>query len=265
MASLGVMTQEMTLLDEIISEEIRIAHHANSTAKPIKGRILSGKRATADQFPFAAWLDIYTEESICNCGGTLISRNFVLSSARCVDQDVRGIDVHLGSVDRNMFPTTVAADAYVIHPSYINSVFESDISLIRTKFSVLQQVATLPPHSFSNVNLTGLTMETAGWGVTDWSHLASGYASQYLMYTTQIGFPLSECQVAWSENFICARGNGGSSTSNGDTGGPLIISGSNRLVGVVNFDTAHRYIYNRFVRVDRYLDWISSFTGIKLV
>lgn len=66
-----------------------------------------------------------------------------------------------------------------------------------------------------------------------------------------IGNPACE-----ANNVICAKGVGNSENRGGDSGGSLLTEG-NTLIGVVSFGWAG---YNGYVRVDRYLHWIVSYT-----
>lgn len=46
----------------------------------------------------------------------------------------------------------------------------------------------------------------------------------------------------------------------GDSGGPFFLDGD-IVIGVVSFSFND---FDLFIRVDRYLDWISSFTGVQI-
>lgn len=53
----------------------------------IGGRIVSGRTAAANQFPYQAYIMIrFTNNGVDSCGGSLIHERFVLSAAHCFDK-----------------------------------------------------------------------------------------------------------------------------------------------------------------------------------
>lgn len=255
--------QQLITIKGEIPENIRNEFHANLTRNSIRSRIGYGLFAKPDQFPYAAWLHIYVNARTRSCGGSLITRNFVLTAAHCVDGNVEGVDVHLGSIDRSAFPTKIAADAYAYNFEYNRKTFENDIGLVRLKLSVLHPVAILPTGQIGQMTFTiqGYTVRVAGWGTTE-----TGSMSQYLKYTDLLTLPFGSCFVQ-SENIICTQegdyAEAGPGVGLGDSGGPLIYNGV--LVGIVSFEVRYVdeyvHVYNGFIRIAPYLDWIRSYTG----
>lgn len=248
--SVFLNAQELVDIDGVIPNELDDEFMANVTKTSIKrGRIQYGLRAYEGQFPFTAWLNMLLGDGwMILCGGTLISPNFVVSAAHCIDNTLQGLNVHLGSVDNNNFPTRISANAYTKHPQYKapgTRNLEHDISLIRLSSNAQYQPAYLPARWMTSTSFAGQSMTVAGWGRTE-----LGTGSRYLLYTTENGVECEDC-------FICGKAYGGG-TGSGDSGGPLVQGYT--LIGVVSFSVGDR---DGFVRVDRYLDWISSVTGIR--
>lgn len=267
LAEVIASAQQLTLIHEEIPENIRKEFHANITRKSIQSRIRDGGLfAKPDQFPYASWLHIYVNARTRSCGGSLITRNFVLTAAHCVDGSVEGIDVHLGSIDRSAFPTKIAADAYAFNYEYNRKTFENDIGLVRLKLSVLHSVAILPTGQIAQMtfqNNQGYTVRVAGWGQTE-----TGSMSQFLKYADLQTLSFGSCFVP-SENIICTQKGiygddiAGPGVGLGDSGGPLLYNGV--LVGIVSFEVRYVdeyvHVYNGFIRIAPYLDWIRSYIG----
>lgn len=240
-------------IPEEIKEEIRNVIKNNT----INGRIRFGNRAQPGQFPFMGQLTMLIRGNWhFGCGSTLISRNAILSAAHCFSGDFWGsfsaIGVHFGSVDRHNMPIIRDGISLLKHPLWGrpgNAHLEYDISILRFNSPVYQTPAPLPTRSMRNSNFAGVELVTAGWGLME-----NGQYSQFLMYTRIFG-------VQCGTNFICTQGVGGRQADSGDSGGPLLTLG-NTLVGVTSYKAASNNGYNGFTRVDRYLDWISSNTGI---
>merc|ERR1711982_199470 len=80
-----------------------------------------------------------------------------------------------------------------------------------------------------------------------------------------------ECESYWgnlNEGVVCINTEGGKSSCNGDSGGPLSIPGSvYEQIGIVSFGSAAGCEIGApagFSEVAKYIDWISSVTGLKL-
>lgn len=77
-----------------------LAFAAANHAYIIKSRIVDGKKAETGQWPFYAFLNIRMTEAGKGtaCGGTLISDEWILTAAHCL-QDVKKVIAHLGESD----------------------------------------------------------------------------------------------------------------------------------------------------------------------
>lgn len=258
----AVEFQGLITLNEVIPNDISDAYMANITKNSIRARVFYGQRAAPNQFPFAVWLNLLFGTGITHCGGSLISRNFVLSSARCVtDTSLKGIDVHLGSIDINAFPFKTSADAFVSHEAFSAQTAMNDISLIRMRLSVMNPVARLPRREMASM-LLGYeknSLSVAGWGYSE-----NGPISQYLLYINQVDTALTSCGFSNQSysNLICAKGNGRNTAAFGDFGGPVLFN--DQLFAIYSFTVDKDYFYDLCTRIDPHLYWISYYTGIQI-
>lgn len=109
---------------------LTVAAVAMSTvcAFDIEPRIEGGENAVQGQFPFYALLNIITFEGNYTCGGSLISNQWIVTTAHCLNGAYR-VEVHLGSLKTNeanekgrVTITTIKQQDIILHPNYVDIV-----------------------------------------------------------------------------------------------------------------------------------------------
>ncbi|XP_037581646.2 plasma kallikrein [Dermacentor silvarum] len=241
-------------------------------------RIVGGKNVIKQQQPWVVNLQVYFVEdkkksSAHPCGGTLITRRFVLTAARCV---LRALDKGKGSLasivevyhnetERRKGGFRRARDI-IIHPGFDPLTRLHNIALLRLFKPVPKSNHARPiclmdkKEELMRKNATVL-----GWGwITE---------SLSLRYATVKIVPFTTCQkklevirkrkVLDSRTMICTSGVK-KGACRGDGGGPVTMKrNGNRTyqVGVISFPRscdASRDIPSAHVRVDYYFAWIKS-------
>jgi len=149
------------------------------------------------------------------------------------------------------------------HPDYEAKTYRNDITVMRLQKALVYTnevgPACLPN---PNLNYTGMTAVTSGWGHTAYR----GSASKQLL---KVELPLASgpyCKSFWKKKFdsdimVCAEVVTGKDNCQGDSGGPLVVDnqGNMDLVGVVSAgykcDAGRPGIYTR---VSAFLPWING-------
>lgn len=86
-------------------------------------KIVNGKNSTRGQFPFYAFLKVQLNGMNGSCGGSLISNEWVVSVAHCL-QKASSVEVHLGSLrasnltEEGRVILNVNKDRIYVHPQY---------------------------------------------------------------------------------------------------------------------------------------------------
>lgn len=237
------------------------------------GRIVGGYFATPGQFPYQIVMIANFPEGGALCGGSVLSQNFILTAAHCVDQ-ASGGTIILGAHDRTdanepgqvRIPFT--ADGVYYHESWDPSLIRYDIATVRmstpVQFSDRIQPVTLPKWSDLENDFSGVTGTVSGFGRFSDDINA---ASDVLRYVTNPIQTNTACNIRFlgliqPEN-ICLAGENGRGACSGDSGGPMTISrdGKTVQVGVVSFGLAlgcERNWPSVFARTSSFLQWIQA-------
>lgn len=228
--------------------------------------IVDGKPADPDRYPYMATL--LTDEAELDCGGTLISPQFVLSAAHC------GGFASMVAVGRYKLNVTrgflFSSNREFDFPRYDEDTQDGDFMLIKLSGSVLGvSTPRLATNLFYNRLQNGTELTVMGWGDT-----SSGGDMSNTLLEADVGYiPQSTCQDLYdplsltiSNRMICAGGIGSKDACQGDSGGPLIYKDDNPardvLVGVVSWGEGCADGYpGVYAKVGSVSIWISRIIG----
>jgi V8-like Glu-specific endopeptidase len=242
-------------------------------------RVVGGELAALNAWPWAVALGVPASGNklTLKCGGTLISKDYVLTAAHCFEQSITTVrlsDLDITTTRDNADHEDVKIERKIMHPLYDRKTMKNDIALIKLARSVTFRRGLRPaclPKRYKGYNLKNLniTPKVIGWGQTEnyqpvSSHLLQADVSIVdnptcsKKYASFIGI---------TSNQICA-GDDERDSCGGDSGGALLSSerdnGKWSVIGVVSFGARGFCANSRFpgvyTRVDKYLDWIASNT-----
>nr|XP_014087501.1 serine protease SP24D-like [Bactrocera oleae] len=200
-------------------------------------RVVGGDEAYDGQFPHQISL---RRNGSHTCGGSILSRYFVLTAAHCVGTtDAQGnyytydpslFTVRAGSTDRLLGGVLVNVQSITTHEDYGN--FLNDVSLLRLSKPLIFSKNIQPVRLATREVPSGSPVIISGWGRVK----QGGDVPHKLKWNTLSAISRSECKAAinWdSDALICLAHAPNNGACNGDSGGPAMYEGE--VVGIAGF------------------------------
>jgi secreted trypsin-like serine protease len=237
-------------------------------------RIVGGSPATDRAYPWIVALEDRSGDQFC--GGTLISKNKILTAAHCsfsgsnrFQDPVRFLRVRVGSNERGSGGRVFNVSSHVIHPKYnhVTLSYDYDVAIWTIKTSATNplilsdnvNIISLPEACddltcFTGVASPGTTVLTAGWGAT--IDDSEDYSSELL----EVSIPIAsnaDCAGSYesgaiTDRMICA-GVAGKDSCQGDSGGPLFAyipeARAGLQAGIVSWGNACGSGYGVYTRI----------------
>ncbi|CAG9814998.1 unnamed protein product [Phaedon cochleariae] len=257
----GVELQEQVSQEDVDPSDSLL--YLKTSLFKIEPRIIGGADVEPHSYPFQAILFATYEKETSFCGGTLIDRRWILTAAHCVDSNPKYIDIFLGAHNLTNLGAkdtiqTFRSKSYRKHADYDNESLVNDIAIIRLpKDAILNEYVNVVPISNGTNTYAGEYGTILGWGKTD-----DGSVSDTLKGVTVEVISNEACRSinpAYEivvESHVCVSGEGPRGSCGGDSGGPLLVKGTQ--IGLVSFgaDNCTLGMPSVFTRLSRYNDWI---------
>ncbi|RZB40668.1 Trypsin domain containing protein [Asbolus verrucosus] len=196
-------------------------------------RVVGGRTAAPDQFPFVASLRNSLNE--CFCGASIIEEKWILTAAHCV----RGLSagdfrVVVGTHVLSTGGVVHRIANIVTHPDFEVNNLKNDVALIHL-YSAVRFDSFTQPIKLGEVSVNR-SCTLIGWGEANF-----GLYPDELQFVTLKMLPFEECQrrleglESLEKTQICTSTQKGEGICFADSGGPLISQG--RLIGIVSYGT----------------------------
>ncbi|XP_071403566.1 trypsin-3-like isoform X1 [Centroberyx affinis] len=224
-----------------------------------ESKIVGGYECPKHSVPY----QVYLTDGKPLCGGTLLSREWVLSAAHCEKPFLK---VGLGLHNRRKFEGTeqfIMSTKVIPHPDYNSGTLDNDIMLIKlSKPATLNRYvrpATLPTKCARD----GTMCRISGWGSLRPSNEGLLYSDKLQCLDAPL-LSYNTCSNAYpfeiTKNMICAGFlEGGKGSCQGDSGGPMVCG--EKIQGVVSWGDlvcAGRNKPGVFTKVCNYISWIKN-------
>ena len=204
-----------------------------------------------------------------HCGGSIISRYFVLTAGHCIQSrlnyPVNSYSVLSGTNNWQIGGKIHKIAVMILHGGYtvINQISHNDIGLVRVQEPFEFGETTMPIQLF-NQDEEFYSMNYQDWGVVSGWGKYENY--DYLPYLRAVTIPILQKMFCWQhlqrikiqERKICA-GTKGRDACSGDSGAPLVIR--NRQIGIVSNGAKYPYCgkIGFYTNVAMFRNWIDEY------
>src|SRR4051794_36821870 len=227
---------------------LALASAPAGAATPRDYRIVGGRPA-AGPYPFAAFIELHYPDSsdVGYCGGSLVAARFVVTAGHCFEGGPNRVDVAVGvtKVDHahpmaTGMSSIPPADQYLQATAQRIPSFEifdeeptDDVAVITLPRPAPQAQARLPRPGDADLWAPGIRATAIGWGRCGALDLCPPDLPDDLR---EVGLPIRPDGACgeysyFPQSMLCAGGEFGQDTCNGDSGGPLLVAdGADGLV-----------------------------------
>ncbi|XP_050095833.1 chymotrypsin-2-like [Anopheles aquasalis] len=194
------------------------------------------------------------------CAGVLIKTNWVLTTARCTGDLTQADLVVLAGSQRlltNKKPLPIST--IVRHPSYSGTTGAHNLALLQlvAPITVSSRLGTIELNDAAVV--TGAVTAFYGWGALRYG--TTSYSNE-LQTLYQRALSTTDCRTRLTslvEGDICAIIQPGQAACTRDEGGPLVLQGTKKLMGVFSYGTqCSGVVPDVFVDVQSHSAWIAQ-------
>ncbi|XP_018329773.1 brachyurin-like [Agrilus planipennis] len=227
-------------------------------------KIVGGNEAAPNSIPYQAGMFLYFNEGWNFCGGSLITRRYVLTAAHCLVNKPVSVEVILGAHKiRQTEPTQqrIRTSTYKVHEQY-NSL-QNDIGIVSlptpANLNQYVQLIALPRRADISNSFAGSEAIASGWGYTSTSAADISDVLRYINVPIITNDVCNATIPGITGSMVCSGGAGNKGVCYGDSGGPLMAS--RKLVGIaisIGLNGCEAGDPSIFTRVTSHLDWISA-------
>ena len=244
-------------------------------------RIVGGSNAKIKEVPWQVSLHHNGQH---NCGGVIISKDYILTAAHCVDMDsnVNNYKIYAGLTNQNNKGVAQVRSIRTItkHPLFIHNgpVSKNDIAILELAASLNFNSKVKPIHIASLADAAnGLTDAKKTGTISGWGYSVKqgGYYIPTVLQSATVPIVANSTvqklplyQIYFDIKTMLAVGRKSGSVINtcrGDSGGPFAIKQNNiwKLAGIASWGPSNCTKPNSpgvFTRVSSYYKWIISKT-----
>ncbi|XP_055527005.1 brachyurin-like [Wyeomyia smithii] len=234
----------------------------------------NGKQPINGQFPHHALLESDFAEGKRYCSGAMVSRQFVLTVAQCV-QGATTVKVTLGANcllegGDNKYRYTFTALEYFVKEGFSDETFENDVAMVQFTDEEVRLPPWVAPVALPAVDEQHVSEEvfTSGYGLLSFSAESAADSLQFLKLTV---LDYEQCQdefqfVTPESGQFCAQREDAQPNCVSDVGSPLVVKRKGymkyTLLGLTSFGQKFACSFGNpgaLQEVRAHVEWVQSF------
>jgi secreted trypsin-like serine protease len=228
-----------------------------SSASVVSPMIVGGTEVPNGKYPYVAFVKIYRNNKLfTKCGGSLIDKNSVLTAAHCLEK-ATGAIVVVGRTDlrKKNQGQEIGASRPFIHPRYLGNVYDAGVLKLRRAVKGIKPIKLATARQ-NNLEKPGHILTSAGWGSVRSKPQSN---KDFPKRMREVSIPVvSDSRakrayqsqgIKYSPSLQVVAGKKGKSPCYGDSGGPLLDSGSRTQVGIDNYSAKAECALGRYPEV----------------
>ncbi|CAH0721520.1 unnamed protein product, partial [Brenthis ino] len=229
-------------------------------------KIVGGYNTTIQDVPYQVSLLLQMGIMYYQCGGSIISENYILTAAHCLTGITR-IFVRAGSTEADSGGTQYNTTRYRQHPFYNPAISDYDVGVVNIPGGIFLDGITIKAVGLPSRSTTirnGTNILVTGWGDTT----ENGQTSENLMGVIVPTVSQDECRKSYStltsRQFCAGVPEGGKDSCQGDSGGPAVSTETGLQLGIVSFGygCARPGYPGVYTYVPKVRNWIRFATGV---
>ncbi|XP_018332107.1 brachyurin-like [Agrilus planipennis] len=247
------------------SKIARTRLHQHASSEDI--RIAGGNEAVPNSLPYQVALTLfYKGNDTSFCGGSLITRRYVLTAGHCLVDGLVSLEVILGAHNiqrREPTQQRISTSTFKINEKYNDGTLENDVGVVYlptpANLNKYVQLISLPSKADVSNSFAGSKAKASGWGYIATSSHDMSDVLRYIDVPVLTNKVCAETLSDFVDTMICTGGAGNKGICFGDSGGPLVVNG--KLVGItssISNNGCEAGDPSSYTRVTSFLNWISA-------
>jgi secreted trypsin-like serine protease len=230
-------------------------------------KIIGGSSVSITSYPW----QIFLIAGNYLCGGSLISRDWVVTAAHCVNAiSPNAMTITAGATNPYSSGSTYNVSNVIVHSAYNSTTFDYDIALLKISTPV-NCTNCAPVRLINSYDVQegytdpGVMASITGWGLTS---VSPAVMPQYLQLAVMPIVSNAVASQVWGSipatDIMAGYLDGNKDACSGDSGGPMsvFVNGEYRLAGIVSWGSKNCNTYGAYTKVSAFESWIRTKTGI---
>ncbi|XP_054649074.1 coagulation factor IXa isoform X2 [Dunckerocampus dactyliophorus] len=237
----------------------------------VRKRIIGGHDVVPGDIPWQVAL-VYSDDGSVFCGGSILSKRWVITAAHCLAQAVGPFFIRVGEHTISVLEGN--EQDYQVSKQHVYPFYNPRVSLVNHDLALLYldkpiiysrvvRPICIGPHEFTEALVQNSSPATvSGWGITQTANTSDTLKKVKVPFTGRLECKRSSAARITRFMFCAGYDDKAEDPCKGDSGGPHAnkLHGTWFLTGIVSWgeECAQRGKYGVYTRLSLYYSWINN-------